>query len=112
MLEHVPIPVKETMEEKINLWTYISQLKLDGFVLVTDMVFIQQSAGQYGSFLFDFQWTPFQILSMTVFVQGPKRLIGQSLTANMTENQCECIFSPILVSYNQLSISINPFQIN
>lgn len=51
LLERVPIPVKESVEEpaaKINvlLQAYISQLKLDGFVLVADMVFVQQSAGR------------------------------------------------------------------
>ncbi|KAK7020512.1 putative ATP dependent RNA helicase [Favolaschia claudopus] len=51
LLEKVPIPVKEGVEEpaaKINvlLQAYISQLKLNGFVLVADMVFVQQSAGR------------------------------------------------------------------
>lgn len=51
LLERVPIPVKESAEEpaaKINvlLQAYISQLKLEGFALVADMVFIQQSAGR------------------------------------------------------------------
>ncbi|KAF5318824.1 hypothetical protein D9619_010989 [Psilocybe cf. subviscida] len=51
LLERVPIPVKESVDEpaaKINvlLQAYISQLKLDGFVLVADMVFVQQSAGR------------------------------------------------------------------
>ncbi|KXN91384.1 hypothetical protein AN958_00907 [Leucoagaricus sp. SymC.cos] len=51
LLERVPIPIKESVEEpaaKINvlLQAYISQLKLDGFVLVADMVFVQQSAGR------------------------------------------------------------------
>jgi pre-mRNA-splicing helicase BRR2 len=68
LLERVPIPVKESVEEpaaKINvlLQAYISQLKLDstsrlfypvslsfflytGFVLAADMVFVQQSAGR------------------------------------------------------------------
>ena len=46
------IPVKDSVEEpaaKINvlLQAYISQLKLEGFVLVADMVFIQQSAGRF-----------------------------------------------------------------
>ena len=54
MIERVPIPVKESVEEpaaKINvlLQAYISQLKLDGFALVADMVYIQQSAGRYVS---------------------------------------------------------------
>jgi pre-mRNA-splicing helicase BRR2 len=51
LLERVPIPVKESMEEpsaKINvlLQAYISQLKLDGFALMSDMVFVTQSAGR------------------------------------------------------------------
>ncbi|KAF8132804.1 Sec63 Brl domain-containing protein [Boletus edulis] len=50
LLERVPIPVKESIDEpaaKINvpLQAYISQLKLEGFALVADMVFVQQSAG-------------------------------------------------------------------
>ncbi|KAK4686317.1 pre-mRNA-splicing helicase BRR2, partial [Tremellales sp. Uapishka_1] len=51
LLERVPIPVKEGVDEpvaKVNvlLQTYISQLKLSGFDIVTDMVFVQQSAGR------------------------------------------------------------------
>ena len=51
LLERVPIPVKETMDEpaaKVNvlLQTYISRLKLDGFALVSDMVYVTQSAGR------------------------------------------------------------------
>jgi len=51
LLERVPIPVKETMEEpaaKVNvlLQTYISNLKLEGFALVSDMVYVTQSAGR------------------------------------------------------------------
>ncbi|KIJ15196.1 hypothetical protein PAXINDRAFT_169339 [Paxillus involutus ATCC 200175] len=51
LLERVPIPVKEGVDEpaaKINvlLQAYISQLKLEGFALVADMVFVQQSAGR------------------------------------------------------------------
>lgn len=43
MLDRVPIPVKESMDDpsaKINvlLQAYISQLKLEGFALVSDMV--------------------------------------------------------------------------
>ncbi|KAF8507301.1 putative RNA helicase [Hysterangium stoloniferum] len=58
LLEKVPIPVKESVEEpaaKINvlLQAYISQLKLDGFALVADMVFIQQSAGRIIRALFE-----------------------------------------------------------
>ncbi|KIJ55099.1 hypothetical protein M422DRAFT_219656 [Sphaerobolus stellatus SS14] len=51
LLEKVPIPVKESVDEpaaKINvlLQAFISQLKLDGFALVADMVYVQQSAGR------------------------------------------------------------------
>lgn len=45
--------MKESVDEpaaKINvlLQAYISGLKLDGFVLVADMVYVTQSAGRYG----------------------------------------------------------------
>ncbi|CEG74331.1 Putative Sec63-domain-containing protein [Rhizopus microsporus] len=51
LLERVPVPVKETLDEptaKINvlLQSYISQLKLEGFALVSDMVYVTQSAGR------------------------------------------------------------------
>ena len=51
LMERVPIPVKESVEEpaaKINvlLQAYISQLKLEGFALVADMVYVTQSAGR------------------------------------------------------------------
>ncbi|KIP11835.1 hypothetical protein PHLGIDRAFT_124513 [Phlebiopsis gigantea 11061_1 CR5-6] len=51
LMERVPIPVKEGVEEpaaKINvlLQAFISQLKLEGFALVADMVYVQQSAGR------------------------------------------------------------------
>ncbi|CAH8318639.1 unnamed protein product [Eruca vesicaria subsp. sativa] len=51
LLNRVPIPIKETLEEpsaKINvlLQAYISQLKLEGLSLTSDMVYITQSAGR------------------------------------------------------------------
>ncbi|KAK9455830.1 Sec63 Brl domain-containing protein [Dipodascopsis uninucleata] len=51
LIERVPIPVKETVEEssaKINvlLQAYISRLKLEGFALMADMVYVTQSAGR------------------------------------------------------------------
>ncbi|XP_019848948.1 PREDICTED: U5 small nuclear ribonucleoprotein 200 kDa helicase-like [Amphimedon queenslandica] len=51
LIDTVPIPIKESIEEasaKVNvlLQTYISQLKLDGFALMSDMVYISQSAGR------------------------------------------------------------------
>ncbi|XP_049883156.1 putative U5 small nuclear ribonucleoprotein 200 kDa helicase [Pectinophora gossypiella] len=49
LMERVPIPIKESIEEpsaKINvlLQAYISQLKLEGFALMADMVYVTQSA--------------------------------------------------------------------
>ena len=51
LLERVPVPVKEGIGEptsKINvlLQAYISQLKLEGFALVSDMVYVTQSASR------------------------------------------------------------------
>ncbi|KAI0211862.1 Activating signal cointegrator 1 complex subunit 3 [Lamellibrachia satsuma] len=58
LLERVPIPIKESIEEpsaKVNvlLQAYISQLKLDGFALVSDMVFVTQSAGRLMRAIFE-----------------------------------------------------------
>eukprot|EP01113_Clastostelium_recurvatum_P015961 TRINITY_DN1902_c1_g1_i1.p1 TRINITY_DN1902_c1_g1~~TRINITY_DN1902_c1_g1_i1.p1 ORF type:complete len:2154 (-),score=847.63 TRINITY_DN1902_c1_g1_i1:92-6553(-) len=58
LLERVPIPVKESLEEpsaKINvlLQTYISKLKLDGLALISDMVYVTQSAGRIIRALFE-----------------------------------------------------------
>jgi pre-mRNA-splicing helicase BRR2 len=49
LLDRVPIPVKESLEEpsaKINvlLQAYISRLKLEGLSLSSDMVYIRQVA--------------------------------------------------------------------
>lgn len=51
LLEAVPIPVKGSLEEpssKINilLQAYIGRLKMDGFALNADMVYVTQSAGR------------------------------------------------------------------
>ncbi|CAH1783166.1 unnamed protein product [Owenia fusiformis] len=58
LLERVPIPIKESIEEpsaKVNvlLQAYISQLKLEGFALQCDMVFITQSAGRLMRAIFE-----------------------------------------------------------
>ncbi|KAF0990898.1 hypothetical protein HZS_5841, partial [Henneguya salminicola] len=58
LLEKVPVPIKETIEDpaaKVNvlLQSYISQLKLDGFVLMADMVYITQSAGRLVRTIFE-----------------------------------------------------------
>ena len=51
LLERVPIPVKETAEDKtakvnVLLQAYISELNLAGFALNSDMVYVSQSAGR------------------------------------------------------------------
>ena len=51
LMERVPIPIKESTEEpsaKVNvlLQAYISQLKLEGLILMADMVYVTQSAAR------------------------------------------------------------------
>ncbi|KAH9611678.1 hypothetical protein KSS87_017396 [Heliosperma pusillum] len=58
LLDRVPIPIKESLEEpsaKINvlLQAYISQLKLEGLSLTSDMVYITQSAARLVRALFE-----------------------------------------------------------
>ncbi|KAL2892261.1 DExH-box ATP-dependent RNA helicase DExH12 [Bienertia sinuspersici] len=58
LLDRVPIPIKESSEEpsaKINvlLQAYISQLKLEGLSLTSDMVYITQSAARLIRALFE-----------------------------------------------------------
>ncbi|KAG1680515.1 U5 small nuclear ribonucleoprotein helicase [Nymphon striatum] len=58
LMERVPIPIKEGIEEpsaKANLLlqAYISQLKLDGFTLMSDMVYVTQSAGRLMRAIFE-----------------------------------------------------------
>lgn len=58
LIERVPIPIKESLEEpsgKINvlLQAYISNLKLEGLALSSDMVYVTQSAGRILRCLFE-----------------------------------------------------------
>jgi pre-mRNA-splicing helicase BRR2 len=58
LAERVPIPIKDNIDEpicKVNvlLQAYISQLKLDGFALIADMVYVTQSAGRILRALFE-----------------------------------------------------------
>lgn len=58
LLDRVPIPIKEGVEEpsaKINtlLQAYISRLKLEGFALISDMVYVTQSAKRILRAIFD-----------------------------------------------------------
>ena len=65
--QHVPIPIKESVDEptaKINvlLQAYISGLKLEGLAMMADMVYVQQSAGRLMRCLFEIclrrNWAP------------------------------------------------------
>jgi pre-mRNA-splicing helicase BRR2 len=58
LIERVPIPIKEGIEEpsaKVNvlLQAYISQLKLEGFALMSDMVYVTQSASRLMRAIFE-----------------------------------------------------------
>lgn len=58
MVERVPVPVKESIDEpaaKINvlLQAYISRLRLEGFSLMSDLVYVTQSAGRIMRCLFE-----------------------------------------------------------
>eukprot|EP00964_Phaeocystis_antarctica_P101676 scaffold67161_cov57-Phaeocystis_antarctica.AAC.2 len=51
LVERVPIPVKESVDEpsakaNVLLQAYISQIKLDGFSLLSDMVYVTQSTAR------------------------------------------------------------------
>jgi pre-mRNA-splicing helicase BRR2 len=58
LMDRVPIPVKDSVDDaaaKINvlLQSYISDLKLEGYALLTDMVYVTQSAGRILKALFE-----------------------------------------------------------
>ena len=58
LMERVPIPIKESIEEpsaKVNLLlqAYISQLKLEGLALMSDMVYVTQSASRLMRAIFE-----------------------------------------------------------
>lgn len=58
LMDRVPIPIKESIEEpsaKVNvlLQAYISQLKLEGFALMSDMVYVTQSAARLMRAIFE-----------------------------------------------------------
>ena len=57
-MERVPIPNKEGVEDpsaevNILLQVYISQLKLEGFALMSNMVYVTQSAGRLMRAIFE-----------------------------------------------------------
>lgn len=83
LLDRVPIPIKENMEEgsaKINalLQAYISRLKLDGFALMTDMVYVTQSAGRLMRALYEIVlkrgWAQLSAKTLTLCKMIDKRM--------------------------------------
>jgi pre-mRNA-splicing helicase BRR2 len=85
LLERAPIPVKEGMEEpssKINilLQAYISRLKLEGFALGSDMVYVQQSGGRLFRALFEIilkrGWAALALKALNICKFVDKRMWG------------------------------------
>ncbi|PWA00513.1 hypothetical protein BB558_003420 [Smittium angustum] len=58
LLERVPIPVKESVDDPVAkisvlLQAYVARLQLDGFALVSDMVYVTQSAARLMRAIFE-----------------------------------------------------------
>lgn len=107
LMTRVPIPVKEAVDEpsaKVNilLQAYVSRLKLEGFALVADMTFVQQSACRLMRALFEIAlkrgWASLamKLLSVCIMVerrvwasQSPLRQFGnlpESAIARLEKN--------------------------
>ena len=83
LLGQVPIPVKESIEEahaKINvlLQAYISRLRLDGFALMADMVYVTQSAGRILRAIFEISlkkgWADVAKMALDLCKMAEKRM--------------------------------------
>ncbi|SPO00855.1 related to ATP dependent RNA helicase [Cephalotrichum gorgonifer] len=83
LLGKVPIPVKESIEEphaKINvlLQAYISRLRLDGFALMADMVYVTQSAGRILRAIFEISlkkgWADVAKMALDLCKMAEKRM--------------------------------------
>jgi pre-mRNA-splicing helicase BRR2 len=83
LLNKVPIPVKEGVEEpqaKINvlLQAYISRLKLDGLALMADLVYVTQSAGRILRAIFEIclkkGWSQVAKLALDMCKMAEKRM--------------------------------------
>ncbi|KAH8885175.1 Sec63-domain-containing protein [Thozetella sp. PMI_491] len=83
LIQKVPIPIKETIEEpnaKINvlLQAYISRLKLDGLALMADMVYVTQSAGRILRAIFEITlkkgWSSVAKLALNLCKMAEKRM--------------------------------------
>ena len=78
----VPVPIKEAVTEpsaKVNalLQAYISGLKLEGFALVSDMIYVQQSAARILRALFEIalkrQWAGLADRALTLCIMVERR---------------------------------------
>ncbi|KAL6941353.1 hypothetical protein ACO0RG_002482 [Hanseniaspora osmophila] len=83
LMDNTPIPVKDSLDEpstKINvlLQSYISRLKLDGFALNADMVYINQNAGRLLKALFEIalqkKWSRISKLLLTTSLYVSRRM--------------------------------------
>ena len=83
LLDRVPIPVKEGVDNplaKVNvlLQTYISSLKLDGFALMADMIYVTQSAGRVLRAMFETVkkrgWAQLTDILLTICIQVERRV--------------------------------------
>ena len=88
LADRVPIPIKEGVEEptaKVNvlLQAYISQLKLDGFALLADMVYITQSAGRLFRALYEIVlrrgWAALTLKCLNLCKMVDKRMWGSMI---------------------------------
>jgi len=79
----VPIPIKESIDEptaKINilLQSYISRIRLEGFAIVADMVYITQSAGRILRALFEmclkFGWSSVSKMALDLCKMVERRM--------------------------------------
>jgi len=83
LMVKVPIPIKGSIEEpssKINilLQSYISQFKIDGYAISSDMVYISQSAGRIMRALFEIcskrGWAQLSLIILNVCKMIEKRM--------------------------------------
>lgn len=81
--ESLPIPIKETIDEKsakinVLLQAYISRIKLEGFAILSDMVYITQSAGRILRAIFEmclkYQWASVAKMALNMCKMVEKRM--------------------------------------
>lgn len=104
LIERVPIPVKESVDDpsakaNVLLQAYISRLKLEGFALMSDMVYVTQSAGRLIRALFEVAlkrgWAQLArgTLEMALMVdrrmwrsQSPLKQFGKAIPGSVLKN--------------------------